>query len=183
MTRYTSATDQDRREMLARIGVGSVEDLFEAIPAGLRLKQPLNLPDGMAEQDVYEHLASFARRNRHADEEVTFLGAGMYDHSQPALIDTLISRSEFLTPYTPYQPEISQGTLQAMFEYQTAICELTGMQVSNAGLYAPPRGAAAPAPRGPRPRWPPPAPSRRWIPAARGSWSRAAFTRTAARRS
>jgi glycine dehydrogenase subunit 1 len=143
MTRYTSATDQDRREMLARIGVGSVEELFEAIPAGLRLKQPLNLPDGMSEQDVYEHLASFARRNRHADEEVTFLGAGMYDHYQPALIDTLISRSEFITPYTPYQPEVSQGSLQAMFEYQTAISELTGLPVSNAALYEGPSSVAS----------------------------------------
>jgi glycine dehydrogenase subunit 1 len=143
MTRYTSATDQDRREMVARIGVGSVEDLFEAIPDKLRLKQPLNLPDGMSEQDVYEHLASFARRNRHADEEVTFLGAGMYDHYQPALIDTLISRSEFITPYTPYQPEVSQGSLQAMFEYQTAISELTGLPVSNAALYEGPSSVAS----------------------------------------
>jgi glycine dehydrogenase subunit 1 len=143
MTRYTSATDQDRREMLARIGVGTVEDLFEAIPEKLRLREPLNLPDGMSEQDVYEHLASFARRNRHADEEVTFLGAGMYDHYQPALIDTLISRSEFITPYTPYQPEVSQGSLQAMFEYQTAISELTGLPVSNAALYEGPSSVAS----------------------------------------
>ena len=143
MTRYTSATDQDRREMLARIGVGSIEDLFEAIPEKLRLKEPLNLPEGMSEQDVYEHLASFARRNRHADEEVTFLGAGMYDHYQPALIDTLISRSEFITPYTPYQPEVSQGSLQAMFEYQTAISELTGLSVSNAALYEGPSSVAS----------------------------------------
>src|SRR3954470_5642735 len=143
MTRYTSATDQDRREMLARIGVPAMDDLFEAIPQHLRLKEPLDLPDGMSEQDVYEHLASFAARNRHADEETTFVGAGMYDHYQPALIDTLIGRSEFITPYTPYQPEISQGTLQAMFEYQTAICELTGMSVTNAGLYEAPSSVAA----------------------------------------
>jgi glycine dehydrogenase subunit 1 len=143
MTRYTSATDQDRRDMLARIGVGEMEDLFEAIPADLRLKEPLGLPDGMSEQDVFEHLAGFARRNRHADEEVTFVGAGMYDHYQPALIDTLISRSEFITPYTPYQPEISQGSLQAMFEYQTAISELTGLPVSNAALYEGPSSVAS----------------------------------------
>ena len=129
--------------MLARIGVGSMDDLFEAIPASLRLKQPLNLPEGMSEQDVFEHLAGFAARNRHADEEVTFLGAGMYDHYQPALIDTLISRSEFLTPYTPYQPEISQGSLQAMFEFQTAISELTGLAVSNASLYEGPSSVAS----------------------------------------
>jgi glycine dehydrogenase subunit 1 len=143
MTRYTSATDQDRRDMLARIGVGEMEDLFEAIPADLRLKEPLKLPDGMSEQDVFEHLSQFAARNRHADEEVTFLGAGMYDHYQPALIDTLISRSEFITPYTPYQPEISQGSLQAMFEYQTAISELTGLPVSNAALYEGPSSVAS----------------------------------------
>src|SRR3954468_7657563 len=143
MTRYTSATDQDRRDMLARIGVGEMEDLFEAIPADLRLKEPLKLPDGMSEQDFFEHLSQFAARNRHADAEVTFLGAGMYDHYQPALIDTLISRSEFITPYTPYQPEVSQGSLQAMFEYQTAISELTGLPVSNAALYEGPSSVAS----------------------------------------
>jgi glycine dehydrogenase subunit 1 len=143
MTRYTSATDQDRRDMLARIGVGSMEDLFEAIPESLRLREPLALPEGMSEQDVFEHLSKLAARNRHADEEVTFLGAGMYDHYQPALIDTLISRSEFLTPYTPYQPEISQGSLQAMFEFQTAISELTGLPVSNASLYEGPSSVAS----------------------------------------
>src|SRR5947208_158804 len=143
MTRYTSATDQDRRDMLARIGVGSVEDLFEAIPDHLHLTQPLDLPDGMSEQDVDHPVQGFARRNRHADEEVSFLGAGMYDHYQPALIDTLISRSEFLTPYTPYQPEVSQGSLQAMFEYQTAISELTGLPVSNAALYEGPSSVAS----------------------------------------
>src|SRR4051794_21897907 len=143
MTRYTSATGQDRNEMLERIGVQSMEDLFEAIPGDLRLKEPLGLPDGMSEQDVFEHLAGFAKRNRHADEEITFVGAGMYDHYQPALIDTLISRSEFITPYTPYQPEISQGSLQAMFEYQTAISELTGLPVSNAALYEGPSSVAS----------------------------------------
>jgi glycine dehydrogenase subunit 1 len=143
MTRYTSATDQDRREMLARIGVDSIEDLFEAIPEKLRLREPLDLPDGMSEQDVYQHLSAFAARNRHADDEVTFLGAGMYDHYQPALIDTLIGRSEFITPYTPYQPEVSQGSLQAMFEYQTAISELTGLPVSNAALYEGPSSVAS----------------------------------------
>src|SRR3954452_15416498 len=143
MTRYTSATEQDRRDMLARIGVGEMDDLFEAIPQDLRLKEPLKLRDGMSEQDVFEHLSGFAARNRHADEEVTFLGAGMYDHYQPALIDTLISRSEFITPYTPYQPEISQGSLQAMFEYQTAISELTGLPVSNAALYEGPSSVAS----------------------------------------
>src|SRR3954454_4439258 len=143
MTRFTSATDADRRAMLDRIGVGSVDDLFADIPEKLRLGRPLELPDGMSEQDVFDHLAGLAARNRHADEEGTFLGAGMSDHYQPALIDSIVSRSEFLTPYTPYQPEISQGGLQVMFEYQTAISELTGLPVSNASLYEGPSSVAA----------------------------------------
>jgi glycine dehydrogenase subunit 1 len=143
VTRYTSATDQDRRAMLERIGAGSVEELFEDVPASVRLDRPLDLPQGMSEQDVFDHLSSLAERNRNADSEVTFVGAGMYDHYQPALIDSIISRSEFLTPYTPYQPEISQGGLQVMFEYQTAISELTGLPVSNASLYEGPSSVAS----------------------------------------
>src|SRR3954466_3379376 len=145
MTRYTSTTEQDRREMLAKIGVDSLEGLFGAIPESLRLDRPLDLPDGMSEQDVFDHLSKLAARNRHADEEVTFVGGGMYDHYQPALIDSIVSRSEFLTPYTPYQPEISQGGLQVMFEYQTAISELTGLPVSNASVYEGPSAVAAAA--------------------------------------
>jgi glycine dehydrogenase subunit 1 len=129
--------------MLAAIGASSIEDLFADIPESLRLREPLDLPDGMAEQDVHDHLAAMAARNRHCDEEVSFLGAGMYDHYVPALIDSIVQRSEFLTPYTPYQPEISQGTLQAMFEFQTAISELTGLPVSNASLYEGPSSVAA----------------------------------------
>jgi glycine dehydrogenase subunit 1 len=143
MTRFTSATDADRRAMLDRIGVSSIDELFADIPENLRLERPLDLPEGMAEQDVFEHLSALAARNRHTDEEVTFLGAGMYDHYVPALIDSIIQRSEFLTPYTPYQPEISQGGLQVMFEYQTAISELTGLPVSNASLYEGPSSVAA----------------------------------------
>src|ERR687887_1893269 len=143
MSRYTSATDADRRVMLDAIGVESVEELFRDIPEAMRQPEPIALPDGMAEQDVYEHLRSLSARNRSADDEVTFLGAGMYDHYVPALIDSIIERSEFLTPYTPYQPEISQGGLQAMFEYQTAICELTGLPVSNASVYEGPSALAA----------------------------------------
>src|SRR5437763_62223 len=143
MSRYTSTTEQDRREMLAKVGVRSLEELFEAIPESLRLDRPLDLPDGMAEQDVFDHLSKLAARNRHADEEVTFLGAGMYDHYVPAIVDSIIQRSEFLTPYTPYQPEISQGGLQVMFEFQTAISELTGLPVSNASLYEGPSAVAA----------------------------------------
>jgi glycine dehydrogenase subunit 1 len=145
MSRYTSATDADRREMLEAIGVSSIEELFRDIPEGVRQREPVALPDGMAEQDVYEHLRELAARNRSADDEVTFLGAGMYDHYVPALIDSIISRSEFLTPYTPYQPEVSQGTLQAMFEFQTAISELTGLPVANAALYEAPSAVASAA--------------------------------------
>src|SRR3954471_9601928 len=145
MTRFTSATDADRREMLAKVGMSSLDDLFADIPENLRLERPLDLPGGMSEQDVFEHLAELSSRNRHADEETTFLGAGMYDHYVPALIDSILQRSEFLTPYTPYQPEISQGGLQVMFEYQTAISELTGLPVSNASVYEGPSAVAAAA--------------------------------------
>jgi glycine dehydrogenase subunit 1 len=143
MSRYTSATDADRRAMLDAIGVGSVEEMFRDIPEPVRQREPIALPDGMAEQDVYEHLRSLAARNRSCDDEVTFVGAGMYDHYVPSLIDSIIERSEFLTPYTPYQPEISQGTLQSMFEFQTAISELTGLPVANAALYEAPSSVAS----------------------------------------
>ena len=143
MSRYTSATDADRQAMLDTIGVGSVEELFAEIPEGVRLQRPLDLPAGLAEQDVYDHLSALAARNTHADAETSFLGAGMYDHYTPALIDSILQRSEFLTPYTPYQPEISQGGLQVMFEYQTAISELTGLPVSNASVYEGPSAVAA----------------------------------------
>jgi glycine dehydrogenase subunit 1 len=143
LTRYTSATDADRSEMLATIGVDSIDDLFADIPAGLRLNRALRLDEGLSEQEVFEEFRALAARNTSAEDEITFLGAGMYDHYVPALVDSIILRSEFLTPYTPYQPEISQGGLQAMFEYQTAISELTGLPVSNASVYEGPSGVAA----------------------------------------
>jgi glycine dehydrogenase subunit 1 len=140
---YVSATDADRREMLEAIGVESIEDLFADIPAGLRLGRELALDAGRSEQEVYEELRALAARNTSTDDEVSFLGAGMYDHYIPALVDSIILRSEFLTPYTPYQPEISQGGLQAMFEYQTAISELTGLPISNASVYEGPSAVGA----------------------------------------
>jgi glycine dehydrogenase subunit 1 len=143
VSRYTSATEADRREMLAAIGVGSLDELFSELPEEVRLSRPLELADGMAEQEVFEHLARLAARNRHAEAEVSFLGAGMYDHYVPALVDSIVARSEFLTPYTPYQPEVSQGTLQVMFEFQTAISELTGLPVANASLYEGPSSVAS----------------------------------------
>src|ERR1700689_1187688 len=130
--------------MLAAIGVGSLREIFERqIPESVRLGRALALPDGRTEQDVYEHLRALAARNVSTEDELSFLGAGMYDHYVPALIDMLTERSEFLTPYTPYQPEISQGGLQVMFEYQTAISELTGLPVSNASVYEGPSAVAA----------------------------------------
>jgi glycine dehydrogenase subunit 1 len=143
VSRYTSATDADRGEMLAAIGVDSIEALFEEIPSALRLGRQLELDPGLSEQEVYDELRALAARNVSTEDEISFLGAGMYDHYIPALVDSIILRSEFLTPYTPYQPEISQGGLQAMFEYQTAISELTGLPVSNASVYEGPSAVAA----------------------------------------
>jgi glycine dehydrogenase subunit 1 len=143
VTRYTSATDEDRAEMLAAIGVSSIEELFADVPASLRLPDGLSLDPGLSEQEVYAELRALAARNVSCEDEISFLGAGMYDHYVPALIDSILSRSEFLTPYTPYQPEVSQGGLQAMFEYQTAISELTGLPVSNASVYEGPSAVAA----------------------------------------
>jgi glycine dehydrogenase subunit 1 len=143
MSRYTSATDADRAEMLAAIGVDSIAELFADVPADLRLADGLDLDPGLSEPEVYAELRALAQRNVSTEDEVSFLGAGMYDHYVPSLVDSITSRSEFLTPYTPYQPEVSQGGLQAMFEYQTAISELTGLPVSNASVYEGPSAVAA----------------------------------------
>ena len=159
--------------MLAAIGADSVDALFdEIVPPGVRLDRPLDLPPGKPEQEVYAYLRDLAARNVSAEDEISFLGAGMYDHYVPAIVDSILSRSEVLTPYTPYQPEVSQGTLQVMFEYQTAISELTGLPVSNATLYeAPSRASRRPAGSRARPT------------AARASSCRAGCTRTRGRRS
>ena len=143
MSGYTSVTDGDREEMLAAIGVESVEELFADVPDDMRLGRPLDLPDGLSEGEVFERMRALASRNADADEEICFLGAGMYDHYVPAIVDAITSRSEFLTPYTPYQPEISQGGLQAMFEFQTAMSELTGLPLASAGLYEGPSTVAS----------------------------------------
>ena len=130
--------------MLQAIGVSSLQEIFDRqIPEGVRLRRDLALAPGRGEQDVYEHLSQLASRNVSCEQEISFLGAGMYDHYVPAVIDMLTERSEFLTPYTPYQPEISQGGLQVMFEYQTAISELTALPVSNASTYEGPSAVAA----------------------------------------
>jgi len=135
VTTFTPHTDDEVREMLATVGAGSVDELFDTIPEPLRLAAPLDLPHGMAEQDVVDELGRLAARNRSLDELVCFAGRGAYDHYIPSVVWALASRSEFSTAYTPYQPELSQGVLQALFEYQSMICALTEMEVSNASLY------------------------------------------------
>ena len=118
--------------MLAAIGVDSVDELFRDIPAGVRLGRALDLEPALSEPELSRHLEELAARNVDTTKELSFLGAGIYDHYVPAVVDAVLQRGEFLTAYTPYQPEMSQGVLQAIFEYQTAICELTAMDVSNA---------------------------------------------------
>jgi glycine cleavage system P protein (glycine dehydrogenase) subunit 1 len=132
---YLSLTDRDREEMLAAIGIASVDELFEQVPTGVRLGRALDLPPALGEAELARHVEELAARNVHTGAELSFLGAGIYDHYVPAVADVVLSRGEFLTAYTPYQPEMSQGVLQAVFEYQTVICELTGMDVSNASGY------------------------------------------------
>lgn len=145
MAGYTPLTDGDRERMLGLLGIEGEEALLETIPEDLRLGRPLAMEDGLSESEVHERLSALAGANRPPDSEPSFLGAGMYDHYVPAIVDAITSRSEFLTPYTPYQPEVSQGGLQVMFEFQTAMSELTGLPVSNAGLYEGPSAAAAAA--------------------------------------
>src|SRR5438309_8433375 len=120
--------------MLATIGAASVDDLFAVIPPSLRLGG-LPIPDGHAEAEVLREMAALAAQNRSADDLVCFMGAGAYDHHVPSMVWAVLSRGELATSYTPYQPELSQGVLQTLFEYQTMICELTGLDISNAGLY------------------------------------------------
>ncbi len=121
--------------MLAAIGAATVDELFRDIPANLRLHRPLNVPAALTEMELQQQVSELARRNQSAEDAVCFLGGGSYDHFIPAVVDAVASRSEFYTAYTPYQAEASQGSLQAFFEYQTLICQLTGMDVANASLY------------------------------------------------
>jgi glycine dehydrogenase subunit 1 len=132
---YLSLTDADREAMLEAIGVASVEELFEDIPESVRFGRELDLEPALPEAELVAHLEELASRNAHTGSELSFLGAGIYDHYVPAIVDAILARGEFLTAYTPYQPEMSQGVLQAIFEYQTVICELTGMDVANASGY------------------------------------------------
>ncbi len=132
---YTLNTADDVRAMLASIGVGSIDDLFSNIPAELRLKRPLDVPAPASEMELTRHMRQLAARNQSAADAVCFLGGGSYDHFIPAVVDAVAGRSEFYTAYTPYQAEASQGSLQAFFEFQTLVCQLSGMDVANASLY------------------------------------------------
>jgi len=132
---YIPTTGEQQREMLDEIGLKSIDELFTDIPESVKLKAPLNIPEAMSELELESHMRELAGKNKNTHEYTCFLGAGAYVHYIPAAVANLLSRQEFYTAYTPYQPEISQGTLQAIFEYQTMICNLTGMDVSNASLY------------------------------------------------
>ncbi len=138
--RYLPKSPADRKEMLAEIGVSSIDDLFATIPEEYQFKRDLAIPRQHGESEIIDRFREYANQN--ATGYASFLGAGVYRHYRPVLIDTVVSRGEFLTSYTPYQPEISQGTLQAMFEFQTMICELTGMEIANASMYDGSTGAA-----------------------------------------
>jgi glycine dehydrogenase subunit 1 len=133
--RYLPMTEQDQQQMLAAIGVSSVDDLFSDIPQRVRFQGEYNIKKAASEPQLLKELNSMAAKNAHLKDYASFLGAGVYDHYMPVIVDHVISRSEFYTAYTPYQPEISQGELQAIFEFQTMICELTGMDVANSSMY------------------------------------------------
>ena len=133
--RYTPHTSADREQMLRAIGIDSIEALYQHVPATLRQHSKVNLPEGVSEFAVRQRLAGLASHNAIPPDWSLFLGGGIYHHFIPSAVDAIISRAEFATSYTPYQPEVSQGTLQALFEYQTLICQLTGMEVSNAAVY------------------------------------------------
>ncbi|MEW6025679.1 MAG: aminomethyl-transferring glycine dehydrogenase subunit GcvPA [Planctomycetota bacterium] len=132
---YIPHTESDIREMLKASGAANIDELFKSIPTQLRLNQPLNLPKALSEPEATKLLSELAAQNTDAAKTTSFLGAGCYNHFVPAVVDHLAARSEFYTAYTPYQPETSQGALTTIFEYQTMMCELTGMEVSNASLY------------------------------------------------
>jgi glycine dehydrogenase subunit 1 len=132
---YVLNTPADQQVMLQAIGAASPSELFQSIPEHLQLRRPLDVPRALTEMELEQHVTALGSRNLNADRAVCFLGGGSYDHFIPAVVDTVAARSEFYTAYTPYQAEASQGSLQAFFEYQTLICQLTGLDVSNASLY------------------------------------------------
>ncbi|HBI23435.1 MAG TPA: glycine dehydrogenase, partial [Nitrospiraceae bacterium] len=129
---YIPNTPEDQREMLKAIGVSSIEDLLRDIPVEVRLKKDLNLPEPLSELELLKEMKNLSSMNANTEDFISFLGAGAYDHFIPSVVSHVLSRSEFYTAYTPYQAEMSQGFLQTIYEYQTMICELTGMEVANA---------------------------------------------------
>lgn len=133
--RYIPHTPQDIQRMLDTIGVKDISELFSAIPSETKLDRELNLPQALSEQELDIHMRKLAAKNADPADWISFLGGGVYRHFSPAVISAIVARSEFLTAYTPYQPEVSQGTLQAIFEFQTLMCQLTGMEVANASMY------------------------------------------------
>ncbi len=132
---YLYNTPEDQAAMLAAIGAASLDDLFAMVPAEMRLKRPLSIPAAMSEMELTQHMTALATKNEHAGSKICFLGGGSYDHFIPAVVDEIAGRGEFYTSYTPYQAEVSQGNLQVVFEYQTLIARMTGLDVSNASLY------------------------------------------------
>jgi glycine dehydrogenase subunit 1 len=135
MMRYIPNTDADRQTMLESMGLSAIAELFSGIPEDLRFAGPLDIPKALSEQEVLRHMRTLGSRNANVEDYAAFLGAGAYHHFIPSIVPVLTSRGEFMTAYTPYQPEMAQGTLQAVYEYQTLICQLTDMEVANASLY------------------------------------------------
>src|SRR5579863_7197714 len=132
---YIPNTPQDQQAMLATLGLSSLEELLTPVPENVRLRRPLDLPPAMAEPDLKRLLTRMAAKNKNLNTTISFLGAGTYDHALPSVVPHLQRRSEFVTSYTPYQPEVSQGMLQAIYEFQTMICQITGLDIANASLY------------------------------------------------
>lgn len=138
---YLSLSDKDKKDMLAAVGVGSIDELFCCIPEAVRLKRDLSLPEALTELELVRTVEGIGRKNAYS-QYLSFLGGGAYEHFIPTVVDYLSSRGEFVSPYTPYQPEVSQGTLQVIFEFQSLVCQLTGLDIANASLYDGSTGAA-----------------------------------------
>src|SRR5881227_320589 len=132
---YIPNTREDQEAMLEVLGLPSLEALLAPVPENVRLRRPLNLPPALTEPDLKRLLNGMAAKNKHLDSVISFLGAGTYDHAVPSVVPHLQRRSEFVTSYTPYQPEVSQGMLQAIYEFQTMVCHITGLDIANASLY------------------------------------------------
>ncbi|HYX48132.1 MAG TPA: glycine dehydrogenase, partial [Ktedonobacteraceae bacterium] len=132
---YIPNTPEDQQTMLDKLGISSLEDLLNPVPENVRLRRPLDLPPALAEPDLKRLMYGMAAKNKNLDSTISFLGAGTYDHAIPSVVPHLQRRSEFVTSYTPYQPEVSQGMLQAIYEFQTMVCQITGLDIANASLY------------------------------------------------